>query len=172
MHTLSQHIHTYNKSRNTPIYTCICTWCRPNLPHMHPREDTLKRRTCICTREDTLLSEHTPYAVARARSRATTDCVTREPKRGHPQLTSTCWGPHMHPRGHLHSEHIYMNLRGHPPDEHMPYVSARVHSRGNSGWGVVGCSRLRTVIYKVNIYVHELSLMRLHTMYIYIVYSI
>ena len=27
----------------------------PNQPHMHPREDTLKRRTGICTREDTLL---------------------------------------------------------------------------------------------------------------------
>jgi hypothetical protein len=67
----------------------------PNQPHMHPREDTLKRRTCICTREDTLLSEHMPYVDTRAHAQAPTGCVTREPKREHPQMTNTCWGtPH------------------------------------------------------------------------------
>ena len=38
-------------------------------PHMYPREDTLKRRTCICTREDTLLGEHMPYVDAKAHAR-------------------------------------------------------------------------------------------------------
>jgi hypothetical protein len=66
-------------------------------PHMYPREDTLNRRTCIFTREDTLLSEHMAHVGTRAHAQAPTGCVTREPKRGHPQLTSTCWGPHMHP---------------------------------------------------------------------------
>ena len=38
-------------------------------PHMHPREDTLKRRTCICTREATLLSDQMPYVDTRAHVR-------------------------------------------------------------------------------------------------------
>ena len=131
MHTFSQHIQTYNISRNTPIYTCICTSCRPNLPHMHPREDTLKRRTCICTREDTPLSEHTPYPGARAHARATTDCVTREPKRGNPQLTSTYWGPHMHPRGHPHSEHIYIYAPKRTPSWRTYAVCERKSTRSS-----------------------------------------
>ena len=83
------------------LYVCIQIhgWIYGVLhhPHMYPREDTLKRRTCICTREDTLLSEHMPYVGTRAHAQAPTGCVTRAPKRGHPQLTRTCWGPHMHP---------------------------------------------------------------------------
>jgi hypothetical protein len=94
------HEHIYNVFTycvSTCMYTdtCMYSWCAPP-PHMYPREDTLKRRTCICTREDTPLSEHMPYVGTRAHAQAPTGCVTRAPKRGHPQLTSTCWGPHMH----------------------------------------------------------------------------
>ena len=63
------------------LYIHVCTPSVLNQPRMDPREDTLKRRTCICTREDTLLSEHMPYVDARAHARTTTGYVTRELKR-------------------------------------------------------------------------------------------
>ena len=66
---------------------------------------------------------------------------------------------------------MYMNPRGHPPDEHMPYVIVRAHARANSGWGVVGCSRLSTIIYKINVYVHELKKYNMINIQIYIVYK-
>ena len=65
---------------------------------------------------------------------------------------------------------MYMNPRGHPPDEHMPYVSVRAHARTNSGWGVVGCSGLSTIIYKINVYVHEHKKYNMTNIQIYIIY--
>ena len=46
-------------------YTCMYTPNTLYTPHRHPREDTLKWRTCVCTREDTLLSEHMPHVGSR-----------------------------------------------------------------------------------------------------------
>ena len=64
-----------------------------------------------------------------------------------------------------------MNPRGHPPGEHVTYVSVRTHARENSGWGVVGCSGLSTIIYKINVNVHELKKYNMTNIQIYIVYK-
>ena len=64
------------------------------------------------------------------------------PGRTHPQMTSTCWGTPYAPVGTPRRRaYMYMHPRGHPPDEHIPYVSSRAHARGKLG---LGCGELFT----------------------------
>jgi hypothetical protein len=129
-HITFHNMHLYVHMYVHPVY--------PNQPHMYPREDTLKRRTCICTREDTLLSEHMPYVDARAHAQTTTGCVTREPKRGHPQMRNTCWGTPHAPVETPPRRASCTRPRGHPLGEHMPYASSRAHARGTLRLGCGG----------------------------------
>ena len=65
---------------------------------------------------------------------------------------------------------MYMDPRGRPPGERMPSVNVRGHARANSGWGVVGCSGLSTITYKINVYVHEHKKYNMTNIQIYLVY--
>jgi hypothetical protein len=132
--------------------TCMYLWCAPPPPHvparghpqaanmyMHPGGHPPQRAYAIRGHKSARSSAHRlRYTCTQERTPSTEEHVLGTPYapvRTPPQLA-----------------YIYMHPRGHPPGEHMPYTSARAPARANSGWGVVSCSRLYNIIYKINNY--------------------